>query len=210
MNILGACTVSSWNGVNFLHTSPKQAEVWICDNISISSSLFTLSPYSNPFPRSCTSWSCTSCPSYLRAYLLFSISEEVDEHINSFVAPFSKQWGGMCGHMECCAVLTDWCESCSRKPIPLVKKKGKRKEFSKPASRILQMTETQHKWHYFTYDVCKHKDSYLSMRNPLSVSAPVAQRDFSCGEHSLRFCWKIGTLNHKKPRLFQETLPHMA
>lgn len=38
-----------------------------------------------------------------------------------------KQWGGMCGHMEYCAVLTDWRESCSQKPISLSRKKAKQR-----------------------------------------------------------------------------------
>lgn len=87
-----------------------------------------LCPCSNPFPKSCAPWSRISCLSYLSeglsSYQHFRGGGRAHKLI---VAPFCKQWGGMCGHMECCAVLTDWCESCSRKPVPLSRKKTKQR-----------------------------------------------------------------------------------
>lgn len=124
-----------------------------------------LAPTPTPFPEAAHHGAASPAhPTWVRASLL-SISQEVEEHINSFVAPFCKQWGGMCGHMECCAVLTDWCESCSQEPIPLTRKKAKQRNTANVHPAFSRWQKLKGSDTTSNNALCKHKESYVSTRS---------------------------------------------
>lgn len=84
--IPGVCTESNGDRVNFLCSSTYSAVVWICDNTSFKVA-FACAPSS--FPESAHYGAVShGCPTCVRASFFHNISEEIGEHINSFVVNF--------------------------------------------------------------------------------------------------------------------------